>query len=330
MKISQHPFLCTIRNASRLWPALTFVMIILSLFSTEVSSRTWYVDAYGGGDMQTIQAAIDTSAPGDEILVGPGNYTWSTQGGEEAGMITFWDRDMYITLRSEMGPELTTLDAEFQSRVIYCHGQNWVTIDGFTITRGEAPDFGDRVGGGFFTHIPGETVKNCIFINNRAEHGGAISCVINDRFFSAENCRFIDNEASRYGGAVSLWNGTGTINISGCVFDGNTAGEGGGGMIAYNCSVDVNSCTFYDNTSLEQGAAIHAHTDGNVHLRESTVCENSTTGPVFSSTATANILIERTVVAFNRGYLFELSASTTGGIGCSDLVISLVQPDRFL
>ncbi|MCK4538919.1 MAG: hypothetical protein KAV42_09010 [Candidatus Krumholzibacteria bacterium] len=307
MKFFRHP-----------WFALASAVAILTLFSRQACSRTWYVDACGGGDMPTIQAAIDTSSPGDEILVGPGNYSWSTQGGEEAGMITFWDRDMYITVRSEMGPEVTILDAEFQSRVIYCHGQNWITIDGFTITRGEAPDFGDRVGGGFFTHIPGETVKNCIFTNNRAEHGGAISCVINDRFFSAENCLFIGNEASRYGGAISLWNGTSTINISGCVFDGNIAGEGGGGLIAYNCPVEVNSCTFYDNTSADRGAVIHVHTNGNVQLRENTICENSTSGPVFSSTSTAYLLIERTVVAFNRGYLFDLSASTTGGVGCSN------------
>ena len=224
--------------------------------------------------MPTIQAAIDTAAPGDEVVVGPGHYTWTNQGGQEAGMICFWTRDMYLTIKSEMGPEMTILDAEYNSRVIYCHGQNWIVFDGFTITQGEAPDFGDNVGGGFFTHIPGETVRNCIFTNNRALHGGGISCVINDRFFTAEDCVFINNHADSYGGAVSVWNGSSQVDISGCVMEGNTAGLGGAAVIAYNCHVFLDGCTFYDNRADDRGSVAHAHTDATIDFWECTVCEN--------------------------------------------------------
>ena len=37
-------------------------------------ARTWYVAADGSGDAPTIAAAVDSSANGDVILVGPGTH----------------------------------------------------------------------------------------------------------------------------------------------------------------------------------------------------------------------------------------------------------------
>ena len=43
--------------------------------------NTIYVNVEGTGDQPTIQAAIDNAVEGDLIVVGPGRYTWTNQGG---------------------------------------------------------------------------------------------------------------------------------------------------------------------------------------------------------------------------------------------------------
>lgn len=52
------------------------LLLILMLLGAlrPASAATWIVDAAGGGDFISIQAAIDAAAPGDVLLVQPGNY----------------------------------------------------------------------------------------------------------------------------------------------------------------------------------------------------------------------------------------------------------------
>ncbi|MBN1165214.1 MAG: hypothetical protein JXB45_11590 [Candidatus Krumholzibacteriota bacterium] len=304
-------------------PLFCFLAIIVSasiVIPHSVSSRTWHVNATGTGDAPTIQAAIDSAGTGDEIVVAPGYYSWSNQGsGDYMGLIRFLTRDHYVTLRSEMGPEMTTIDAENQSRVIYCHGMNHITVDGFTIKRGYAPHWGDRCGGGFFTHIPGETVRNCIFINNHAEYGGGISCVINDRNFTVENCTFRNNVSTRYGGAMGLANGTGSISIAGCSFSNNHSTLDGGAIFAYNCSAYISSCIFSGNRSEQRGSVLGNQTNSSLILHGSTACYNSQYESAISCAYDCSIILSYNILAFNHGSLFEIDASSGGNIGCCDI-----------
>lgn len=296
------------------------IILLILMAASPASPRTWYVSVDGKGDVPSIQAAIDTAAAGDEILVGPGRYTWTNQGGgDQSGMIRFLTRYHYVTLRSEAGPEATVLDAEYRNRVIYCHGMNYVTVEGFTITRGVAPEWGDYCGGGFFTHIPGETVRNCIFIDNSAEFGGGISCVINDRTFAVEDCVFTGNTSSRYGGAVGLANGTGTIEISRSLFSGNSADLGGAGIVVYNCSVDIESCILYGNSAVSGAGAFHIHEGASARVHASTVCGNSSPDAAVSLFGGTWIEFTSTILAFNGCPLFDVSPTASGTIGCSDI-----------
>lgn len=306
-------------NRTRHFFFLPFFIFSAILMPT-ASARVWYVDSSGTGDAPTIQSAIDSASAGDEIVVAPGYYSWTNQGtGDERGFIRFMERDFYVTLRSESGPGLTTLDAEYNSRVIYCHGMNHVTVEGFTITRGEAPDFGDNVGGGFFTHIPAETVRNCIFTFNRARYGGGISCVINDRFFVVEDCTFIENVSYQGGGAISLWNGTGSISISDCVFNGNSSQDEGGAIFMYNCGASIDNSVFYGNESATSGAVLYFYSDYMIGMEDCTICYNSDGEPVIGSLPGGTLNIYRTILAFNGGTLFGLASSTGGTADCSDI-----------
>ena len=157
------------------------VMLLIALFSlcgltTTANSRTWYIKADGTGDLPTIQAAIDTCSPGDLILVAAGRYTWANQGGgspPHAMIHIARGRDGFV-LRSESGPEATILDAQRQNRVILVDGLNYMEIDGFTITGGLAPAFGDYWGGGLAVAHSHDVIRNCIIEYNEAHFGGGM------------------------------------------------------------------------------------------------------------------------------------------------------------
>lgn len=52
----------------------TLYVAIAVAFAPPANARTWNVFNDGSGDAPTIQAAVDSTAPGDTVLVGPGTY----------------------------------------------------------------------------------------------------------------------------------------------------------------------------------------------------------------------------------------------------------------
>ena len=62
------------KNTSVLPGILVLCLVgMLALFN-EARAAIWQVDAAGGGDFTTIQAAVDNALAGDLILVAPGHY----------------------------------------------------------------------------------------------------------------------------------------------------------------------------------------------------------------------------------------------------------------
>ena len=107
------------------------------------------------GDYESIQAAIDASRDGDEIIVGPGTYYEAIDFDGKA-----------IALRSSDGPDVTTIDASgLETSVVTCaYVENAGTLfEGFTVTGGNA-----HFGGGMYILNSDPTVTNCTFSGNSA------------------------------------------------------------------------------------------------------------------------------------------------------------------
>lgn len=115
-------------------------------------------------------------------------------------------------------------------------------LDGFVIIGGNASAGAVRGGGIGGTISASPTVRNCSFLNNRAqiEGGGAYGSLTIDK------CLFTGNTAGSGGGASCYFNST----ISRCRFEGNSATSGvfgGGGIYAPGPYTQIANCVFSRN-----------------------------------------------------------------------------------
>ena len=100
-------------------------------------------------DEPTIQAAIESAAPGDVVLVAPGTYV------EQIDLL-----GKAITVQSEAGPTQTVIDSQgmqswpdfpFAAVVRMVNGEGRSTrLEGFTITGSNASVFFNEGGGGVY------------------------------------------------------------------------------------------------------------------------------------------------------------------------------------
>src|SRR5262245_25535684 len=108
------------------------VTSVLILVASSAPAMTRHVPS----DYPTIQAAIDTSSPGDTVLVDAGTYA------ENVVMRSG------IVLLSAAGATTTTIAASSSNSVIRCTDVNDAVIQGFTISGGGGSLVGDIVAGG--------------------------------------------------------------------------------------------------------------------------------------------------------------------------------------
>ncbi len=237
----------------------------MNAFAGPAQGATTYVPA----DRPTIQAAIDSALPEDEIIVAPGIY-WET--------VDFLGKA--ITLRSSNGPLVTVIDgSQSNGSVVYCvSGEGPQTIiQGFTVTGGNVSE----VGGGMLNIDSSPTVIDMIFNGNSAgDRGGGMynrnanPFVIDSLFegntadamgggmFNLESSptiirsRFTANTSNKGAGMRNYIDSHPTVTDS--IFSYNHAGEEGGGMDnRKNSNPVVTRTIFIGNTAQSGGGAIH-------------------------------------------------------------------------
>ncbi|HEU4364971.1 MAG TPA: right-handed parallel beta-helix repeat-containing protein [Candidatus Krumholzibacteria bacterium] len=300
---------------------IAFLLVVFSAsFAPGARARTWYVKADRTGDVPTIQAGIDSAAVGDTVLVAAGTYGWASQGtGTQYGMIYIQRGQNGFVLRSEAGPHATVLDGEYQGRVFFIAGWNYITVEGFTIRRGMAPSFGDWTGGGVATHLSHDLYRNCIFRDNIANSGGALWCggVSSP---TLEDCEFFNNQAIN-GGAVLLVNSSQTPTFRNCSFTRNRASGGGGAIYAVHNGFNLENCVIALNSAETTGGAIYARDVWPSSIVSCTIAENSAAdGTAIHLNACPSVQLERSIVAFGAGgTTFTSSNGSVLSVSCSDV-----------
>ena len=150
----------------------------------------------------------------------------------------------------------TILDAEGEAdHVICCEDVEKLTIEGFTITHGQASS---RTGGGVLCTRSSPTIRGNVISGNRGRYGAGIYCG-DDSSPAIENNTISDNAAGRYdfdGGGGMYCDSTSAANIKNNLFVGNSATLGGGIYYFDDSPAKIENNTITGN-SAKYGAGIY-------------------------------------------------------------------------
>jgi hypothetical protein len=186
-----------------------------------------------------IQAAVDASTAGDEVVVTNGVYQTGGRLASGSSMTNQVVVDKPITVRSVNGPAVTVINGQLGGpgiRAVRCaYLTNGPVLSGFTLTNGWTSDNGGGVycASSWGPHGPVvSVVTNCTLINNYAANdgGGAYDCTLN-------NCTLTRNTAGLLGG------GAYSSTLNNCLVTTNFSYAYGGG--ANGCT--MSNCTLIGN-----------------------------------------------------------------------------------
>jgi hypothetical protein len=208
-----------------------------------------FVTHGGSGDCSQaspcdLQTALGLATDGDTIYIAAGTYTDS--GGAVVTVthsITLyggWDGTTTAPPVRDPDAHPTTLDGEGARRVVYINGNISPTIDGFTITGGNANSetVGAGRGGGIYSEDASPTIQSNVIISNTASisptagSGGGIYLEGASASALISGNQVVSNIAcmcwSAYGGGVYV--GASDATIQGNLILSNTSGRDGGGV----------------------------------------------------------------------------------------------------
>jgi MYXO-CTERM domain-containing protein len=222
--------------------------LVLTLLITSAQAATITVDATGGGDFSSLQAAVDAAASEDRLVINSGTYTENiTISGknlnlEGAGSLTttIWGDGSAPALSISGGTVTVT-------GLAIMNGEGGIEVRGGNITLGSllvAENSGATNGGGIAILEGGSaTLNNSTVAKNSAQRGGGLY-VADTGSLALTNSEVSDNTASSHGGGAYA---SGDLSIQTSTIQDNAAGADGGGVYATGVIPDLYLSDFFAN-----------------------------------------------------------------------------------
>jgi len=214
----------------RLAIRITLPLLLSTLCSAE---EIWVPD-----DHLSIQAAIVASKSGDEVIVRAGTYV---------ERIDFLGKA--ITVRSESGVDVTTIDGNQQGSVVtFTNGEGPGSIlEGFLIYNGSR----NAGGGGIFCELSSPTIRGNEIRGNAARTGGGLYLV--DCGGEIRDNRITGNLSDIAGGGIHC---SGTLTVEDNIIELNRSQQDGGGIFTSSDTVSILNNWIRANTALREGGGI--------------------------------------------------------------------------
>jgi parallel beta-helix repeat protein len=277
------------------------------------------------GRCRTVQYAVNVASPFDQVWVAGGTYT---SAGEAVITVTKsitlyggWDGASVGVRDPAAYP--TVLDGENARRVIQITGNVSPTIDGFTITRGNATNATEDIGlgGGILSTDASPIIQNNVIVSNTAGitptsgNGGGIylsnapaSTVISGNLVLS-NVATIGTLGS--GGGIYLWQSDATVR--GNLVQGNTCTYYGGGMrIMYNSPRLIDN-EIRGNVAGRNGGGIYMN--GSLALVQGNLIVGNMSGGDGLSWNGGGILITNGSPTITANRILSNAAGSSGGLG---------------
>ena len=301
----------------------------------------------------TIQHAVDQATPDDEIRVAAGTYTGTNGYGGLSQVIyiskTVMVRGGYTTTNWAMpDPDAnpTVVDAEGDGRVFYITGDISVTLEGLSITGGDATDqgaeplnWGYDLGGGIYSITATTSISGCIIYSNTAStahvaYGGGIFAAGGTA--AINGCTIYSNTASTiyagWGGGIHLYQCVVLLSDSNILGNRATTGMsyadphtdcdgegGGGGIVLIRCEADVVSNTVQNNIGCTERDRIGWGGGIYLSLSNVTVSNNlivSNTASMGCDAQGGGLYVETSTATISSNQFLTNTASTLGmGVG---------------
>ena len=221
---------------------------------------------------------------------------------------------------------MTVTDGTISDNSALHGGGGIVNFGPLTVTDSTISNNAAVFAGGIWNGPPGTLIADdCTFDGNHASVGthangsGGGGAIYNSRSAGAVgrielfDCQFTGNYANTTGGAISS---TGSGSISGCTFRNNSAGShGGGGISVYGGALTITNSTVVDNSTSGPGGGIHVHL-GTLTADNDTISDNSaSSGGGIASDPGTTLTIGNTIVAEN--------TATTSGPDANGTIVSV-------
>ena len=221
-----------------------------------LTGLAWGVERNVPAEYATIQAAIDSCADLDVVVIAPGEYT-----GTGNDNLDFKGKAITVQSTNPADPNVVA-DTIIRVEIIG-HAVSFVSGEGpDSVLKGLTLTAAFDLNGGAIYCANGSspTIENCVVVGNAAAWDGAgLFCA--DAFSSpiVNNCTFAENYAAGWGGAIFAFEGSPVIRN--CLITNNYAMRGGA-MYFWNAVAPlVTGCTIADNEAAETASAIYCSGD---------------------------------------------------------------------
>jgi uncharacterized repeat protein (TIGR01451 family) len=229
----------------------------------------------------SVQAAVDAAGSGDRVWIAQGEYAGASS---RAGVSQVVYISKALTLRGGYSTDFsvrdpagmpTVIDAQGKGRVIYATGQIDLTLDGLSITGGDAADMGggpwaENAGGGIYGISATLTLDNVRVFGNTAHVGGGVYLVKGRAML--ENNAIFGNTAWAYGGGICGQYGEAWL-YSNVIFS-NTASTGGGGVYIASAQAVLVENDIRGNLARQYGGGVLLFSSDGATVRDNLILDN--------------------------------------------------------